>query len=187
MKIIIIEGPDNCGKDALISKICELYSTVTIIHCSKPKYNDSTLNEMYQDRLFYNIALDIIGRRYNTDAIILNRAWYGEYVYGTIYRNRTKQSVVDMVSNIEKSFNTIYDSVYYIQLMTSPVLSNKHEDNKSLSHGDVDTIRIELELFNEIYDKSTLNKKLIYVNDNDSFRNIKDIHREAIDFINNKL
>lgn len=184
MKIIIIEGPDNCGKNTIISKLCELFSTVTIIHCDKPKYNDSALNEIYQDQLFYNITLDIINNRYTTDAIILNRAWYGEYVYGTIYRKRTKPSSAKMISNIEKSLSSISDNIYYIQLVTSPVLSNKNDDNKSLSQGKIDLITEEIKLFDEVYSKSTLHKKRICVNDGDTFRPINDIYNEIIDFIN---
>ena len=36
MKLIIIEGTDNTGKDTLISKILEKYPTATVIHCGKP-------------------------------------------------------------------------------------------------------------------------------------------------------
>ena len=36
MKLIIIEGTDNTGKDTIISKLLEKYPTVTLIHCSAP-------------------------------------------------------------------------------------------------------------------------------------------------------
>ena len=37
MKLIIIEGPDNCGKNTLINKLSENFLTITNIHYKKPE------------------------------------------------------------------------------------------------------------------------------------------------------
>ena len=54
MKLIIIEGTDNTGKDTLIAKLLEKYPTATLIHCGKPltkKYSaiffTASLNEIF--------------------------------------------------------------------------------------------------------------------------------------------
>ena len=36
MKIIIIDGPDNTGKNTIIHNIIDRYDSVKIIHCHKP-------------------------------------------------------------------------------------------------------------------------------------------------------
>ena len=51
MKLIIIEGTDNTGKDTLISKILEKYPTATVMHCGKPitkKYSSKEQDELFR-------------------------------------------------------------------------------------------------------------------------------------------
>ena len=54
MKILIIEGPDNCGKDTAIHQLMSKFYKTKIIHSQKPKYSDpvDALNEQYD--LFLN-------------------------------------------------------------------------------------------------------------------------------------
>ena len=185
MKLIIIEGTDNTGKDTLISKILERYSITTIIHCGKPKSKTNPSSE--QDNLFEKYANSIVNKYFdNSDVIIMNRSHIGEYVYGTLYRGRSLEEVEKMISYINDILNSNkYLDVYYIQLIcTSAELLNKNDDGKSLSNGRADRILKESELFLDIFNKVNLNKKLIYVNDNDQFRLREDIFNEAINFIN---
>ena len=37
MKVIIIDGPDNTGKNMVIHDLLEHYDSVKIIHCHKPE------------------------------------------------------------------------------------------------------------------------------------------------------
>lgn len=185
MKLIIIEGTDNTGKDTLISKILERYSITTIIHCGKPKSKTNPSSE--QDNLFEKYANSIVNKYFdNSDVIIMNRSHIGEYVYGTLYRGRSLEEVEKMISHINDILNyNKYLDVYYIQLIcTSAELLNKNDDEKSLSNGCADRILKEFELFLDIFNKVNLNKKLIYVNDGDQFRLREDIFNEAINFIN---
>ena len=57
MKLIIIEGTDNTGKDTVISNIMKKYPCVKVYHCCKPK--GSTLEECQQEQFdaFTAIAL----------------------------------------------------------------------------------------------------------------------------------
>lgn len=179
MKLIIIEGPDNCGKDSLIKKIEEQFLTCTIIHYTKPE------NKYIQNTIFRGYAYSIISKKYDTDVVILNRSHYGEYVYGCIYRGITDKDALDIIDEIDDIYINNNIETYYIQLISSsPELLLKNEDNKSLSNGKIDKIKNEINRFIEVFEHSKLkNKKLIYVNENDSFRNLDDIHKEALKFI----
>jgi hypothetical protein len=66
----------------------------------------------------------------------------------------------------------------------SPELLLKNEDYKSLSNGKLENISQEILRFTQIFDYSKLtHKKMIYVNDGDKFRDINEIHEEALKFI----
>lgn len=184
MKLIIVEGTDNTGKDTIISKILEYYPTSTIIHCGKPFSNKYSIKE--QDELFDLYANNIINGLYkNTHIIIMNRSHIGEFVYGRLYRNREPISTIQMIENIDNKLLNCHNlEVKYIQLLSSSMeLLHRNEDNKSLSKGDVEKIKLERQYFEEIFDLSKLNKKLIYVNNGDEFRNINDIVNEVVKFI----
>ena len=105
MKLIIIEGTDNTGKDTLISKILEKYPTATVMHCGKPITKKYSSKE--QDELFRIYAQNIVEGKYdNTHVIIMNRSHIGEYVYGVLYRKRNNEEVEQMI-------NDVNDILYY--------------------------------------------------------------------------
>jgi len=179
MKLIIIEGPDNCGKNTLINKLSENFLTVTNIHYNKPE------NKYIQNTIFRGYAYAIVNKVYNTDVVILNRSHYGEYVYGCLYRNISDKDAIDIIQEIDDIYLQNNIDVYYIQLLsTSDSLLLKNDDNKSLSEGNITKIEIEQNRFRTIFEKSKLNKKIIYINDNERFRNAEDIYNEAWKFIN---
>ena len=188
MKLIIIEGTDNTGKDTLISKILEKYPTATVIHCGKPLTKKYSSKE--QDELFKIYAKNIVEGKYdNTHVIIMNRSHIGEYVYGVLYRNRSKDEVGEMIFNINDMLSYRKDlEIKYIQLLSKSESLLKHnEDGKSLSNGNAEKILKEAEQFEEIFNMINIpdnEKKLIYVNEGDKFRNREDIFNEAIRFIN---
>ena len=188
MKLIIIEGTDNTGKDTLISKILEKYPTATIIHCGKPLTKKYSSEE--QDELFKLYANNIVNKKYdNTHVIIMNRSHIGEYVYGVLYRNRSKDEVEEMIFNVNDILSYKKDlEIKYIQLLSkSESLLKNNEDGKSLSNGNATKILKEAEQFEEIFNLINIpdnEKKLIYVNDGDKFRNREDIFNEAFRFIN---
>ena len=188
MKLIIIEGTDNTGKDTLISKILEKYPTSIIIHCGKPLTKKYSNKE--QDELFKIYAMNIVNKKYdNSHVIILNRSHIGEYVYGVLYRNRDAKDVENMINDIN---NILYNrkdlKIKYIQLLSnSEFLLKNNEDGKSLSNGNIEKINNETKKFKEIFDNININnsdKKLIYINNGNSFRSREDIFNEAWKFIN---
>lgn len=181
MKLIIIEGPDNCGKDTLIQKISEKFLTVTNIHYTKPE------NKYIQNTIFRGYAYAIVNKVYNTDAVILNRSHYGEYVYGCLYRNISDQDAIDIIDEIDQIYLDNNIDVYYIQLISSSnALLLKNDDDKSLSNKNITKIEEEQERFLQIFKQSKLKKKLIYINKDDlNFRPKDIIFLEAWDFITN--
>lgn len=188
MKLIIIEGTDNTGKDTLIGKILEKYPTVTIIHCGKPISKKYSSEE--QDELFKIYANNIVNKKYdNVHAIIMNRSHIGEYVYGVLYRGRLDTDVAAMIFTVNNILYSRKDlEIRYVQLLSnSENLLKNNEDGKSLSNGNIEKIVKESEQFKEIFDIINISdneKKLIYVNDGDQFRSREDIFNEAWQFIN---
>ena len=179
MKLIIIEGPDNCGKNTLINKISENFLTVTNIHYTKPE------NKYIQNTLFRGYAYAIVNKVYDTDAIILNRSHYGEYVYGCLYRGISEDDALDIIKEIDNIYLKYNIDAYYIQLYSSSdTLLMKNDDSKSLSQGNITKIEVEQKRFLEIFDYSLLNKIKIQINNGEEFRNPNDIYKEAIKFIN---
>lgn len=187
MKIVIIEGTDNMGKDTIISNIIQLFPISTVIHCSKPKTDDYNKAVREQDVSYNKIIFDIISGKYKSDIIVFNRSFIGEYVYGVLYRNRDKDNARDMIYRMFSTLNMYFDEddLIYIQLMSGDsTLISKNEDGKSLSNGDIEYIETELNMFQEAFDFSpVINKHIVYINDGDKFRNLNDILTEIKGYI----
>jgi len=187
MKVIIVEGPDNCGKNTLIQNIIDNNDVVKVIHCHKPDKDDKhpfdTMKKIYFSHA-NNVIKDNIQE--HVDVIIFNRYYQSEYIYGQLYRNGDPIHIKEFILRLESYLrNNIKDSdLYYIQLMTDSIdLLIENEDGLSLSGGKKEQIEKELDLFKDIYDFSTLNKKMIYINDGNKFKPQETILKEFNDFI----
>lgn len=185
MYLIIVEGTDNIGKDTVINQLCNLFETVTLIHCSSP--TTKVFKSLEQDNKFICYANNIIDGLYdNTDVIIMNRSHIGEYVYGQLYRKRHRDDINKMLNIVDDILLSREDlKIKYIQLLSSSIeLRKKYDDNKSLSNMDDELMKKENELFLEAYKDSSLDKCLIYVNDEDGFLPKEEIFNEVVDFLN---
>ena len=110
MKLIIIEGPDNTGKSTVIQGLCNKISKSLVIHSSAPLPADHITQAVCQNESFCKLAEVICGyadldRDMRPDAVILDRAWPGEGVYGVLYRNNSIEYVKKMFDNIHSIFN----------------------------------------------------------------------------------
>ena len=190
MKVIIIEGPDNSGKNTLIHWIIEHYNNVKIVHCDRPKSKDNPFLE--QKQTFLKLANDAIidNIKNNVDVLVFNRYYQGEYVYGQMYRNGNAEEILKMIHNLESYLknNIGDDNIFYVQLASkSSKLLQKNDDGKSLSNNDYEKICQEQNLFREVFDKSTLkNKRKIFINkkrDWENFRSRSEILHDFIDFV----
>lgn len=138
-KFIIVEGPDNSGKDFVISLIKNLLSEnkawcspIAEFHCTKPSYPDSITDKFKFTKNRYaeiiGSALELYYNKYisnyynNVEYVIFNRSWIGEYVYGNIYRGFTpceakmmqyniKDDLFDLMLNINEKYtsNSLFD------------------------------------------------------------------------------
>lgn len=186
-KVIIIEGVDNCGKDTLIRKLHEYFNGSVELHAGIPD-TDISLFDFYYNGLIHS-TLD---HYYHTDveAIIHNRSMYGEYVYGPKYRNESKEKVADIIKKLEagqlRTF--ILESELYFILLTSSdsdLIAN-NDDGLSFSSKKTD-IDDEIAAFNEAFDLSAIkNKKKVFVNNGNRFRDKEDIYKDVLNFINGK-
>lgn len=190
MKVIIIEGPDNVGKNTIIRNLIDNYDSVKIIHCHKPSEGSpDPLKEM--TKVYYKHADDTITdyRRNAVDAVIFNRFYFDEWVYGQMYREENRDDIKEVIQTIENYLlsNIPYEDIYYIQLISTSVdLLNKIDDGRSLSGGDKLLISVEHLLFLDALSNSSLKKAMIRVNDQESFRPMTEIMEDVNDFISDK-
>ena len=184
MKTIIIEGMDNTGKNTIIQKLMEKYSVVKIIHSGKPKSKTNEEAQIEQQQTFNNYANEVLNESKMTEAFIFNRAWYGEYVYGCIYREANPYMVLQMITYIENKLDN--NETYLITLIADNAqFLVKNDDGLSLSNVDLMKLGAEKERFIKVHNHSKLKKKLITVNDGENFRPLEEIFSEIEDLIDN--
>lgn len=185
-KVVIIEGCDRTGKDSLIEKLIETANTYVVCHAGVPK--SSNLYRYYYDGIIH----DTLEYYYNkTDLIIHNRSMYGEYVYGPKYRNESKEEMAKLINNLEvgqlRTF--ISESELFLILLTSSNTDLIYNNRDGLSLSDKkEDLEYEFNAFDEIFEKSIIkNKKKIFVNNGNNFRDKEDIYKDVLNFINNDL
>ena len=187
MKVIIIDGPDNTGKNTIIHDILEHNDSVKVIHCHKPENSaDDPLREMRKVYFYHTDTLCEDMKHRTADVVVFNRYYIGEWVYGQMYRDESPIDIWILIQEIEHCLitNIGRDNIYYIQLLSSsPELLMRNDDGRSLSNGEFDKISKELSMFKKAYGFSRLNKKIIYINEGDRFRPKQDIIKEVHQFI----
>ena len=185
--LVIIEGTDNSGKDTLIRNLKNYYKDILVdeVHFSRPRSRDNKNAALEQNDLFiaYANMINDVDNRF----IVFNRAWYGEYIYGTLYRERTKEDVEEIVKKCEKIIDNDNNNVTFIQLYGDSDFLEKNDDGQSLSEGKREMIEEEKNLFMEIFDKSTIKKKLkINVTKNGHFIPENEILNKVVELIEKK-
>ena len=190
MKVIIVEGMDNTGKSTMIDRLVKYLAKkdgidaekqIYIKHLVKPDGENDIERATNIDITNFNLATFLINahKENKYKYIILDRAWYSEYVYGQLYRNRQEHEIRKRVQNIEEYLNNYFfkhiDTVSFhllIFLATDPNFYIKHEDGQSLSIGNEqrDLIIKEMSLFTNIaYIANVENKGIILVNNGSEF------------------
>lgn len=182
--LVIIEGTDNSGKDTLIKNLKNHYANDLIheIHFSRPRSRDNKNAAFEQNETF--IAYANMMNEVDDRFIVFNRAWYGEYIYGTLYRGRSKEDVEEIVKKCEEIICNENNNVVFVQLYGDSEFLEKNDDGQSLSEGKRDLIEEEKNLFMEIFDKSTIKKKIkINVTRNGSFIPKEEILNTVVELI----
>lgn len=197
MKVVIIDGPDNVGKTTLINRLIEDSSDAYYIHCKKPKSKDPIRAALEQNAYFKKLIEDIAKLKgaLNTNLVILDRSWIGEYVYGCKYRNNGEEYVLDMINDIYNRLHNVklnYDIKdhsfqYYTILLTvdNPDFCVMHDDGKSISQTDIENITDEINRFNNIFEWSDgMGWHKIIVNDGLNFKSENTIFKEVTRILN---
>ena len=191
MKIVIIEGTDNTGKDTVIKELTNIYPDSFVYHCGKPTSNIPE-QQIKEQEIFFNSLCEKTINYYkknkeNNNLLIHNRSWYGEYVYGCLYRNNSETNVKKMIKSLEEELlkNVDKNDICYITLLSDNMdFLVLHEDGLSISKAKKELIKKETNRFKEIYENSIIpNKHIIYVNNNLKFKNKQDIIKEILMYI----
>lgn len=196
MVILTFEGPDNLGKSTIINKIISNFKDtkdICMMHSTGPHTENAEDPFVYQANVFKELSLKMLVinsseaqlPHIHDNLLIMDRSWYGEYVYGQIYRKGKKSDILKMIKTNDKSISKIKNCV--INLTASAEFIISHDDNKSFtSNMEKDeryyTVKRELDLFEECFKKlPKLNVITINVEGkNNNYRNIDDIYAEII-------
>ena len=168
MRIFFIEGPDNTGKTTVVNELFNWLCTnqcnnINIMHCEKPEGDTIEEQISFQNEAYEKLARQLVewNETHEYDAVIFDRCWYGEYVYGTMYRKRDKQEVIDRIHEYENILLSSFKpfDLHLILLTTEyPEFLVKNDDGKSISNANIDLIKKELKLFDEIFNESLIGK-----------------------------
>ena len=191
-KLIIVDGMDNTGKSTLIARLTKvlesLGNTTITIHSQKPPKDIAPEDTSAYQHKYYLDLINMLAtlkseRKY--DYIILDRGWISEYVYGPLYRNRSKQEIVEDNIVLDKKVLSLFNipsDVYLIMLLGSTKFLLSREDGKSLSNNDENLIELERTEFEKGYDYSLIDKKIYYEvdSDNEYIEILPDVYRNIL-------
>lgn len=193
MKLLIIEGPDRCGKNTLIKNLTGQAENYVVRHFGSAKGETDYDKRNFQFQ-FFKKEFALAGlrpqfelpdkERYPNDIWIWNRAHLGEFVYGKLYRETNPET---WVMKMEKLFAMDIDpSIYLVMLKAPAEFLCKNDDGLSFTD-QVEAKQDELDLFEQAYNESRiLNKIVIDVADGENYRSSDDILNEVNNFLNNK-
>jgi len=189
MKLIIIEGTDQCGKDTLINSLSQDYAHTIKRHWGYPIGKTNEEKTAYQINFFnwefqlYNILQTASNDINDNSVIIWNRSHIGEFVYGTLYRNSNPET---WVMNLEKKFCfDLADNIYLVCLYADPEFIVSQDDGQSYS-ARLEDKKLEDNKFFDACEASSIQKKLyLKVNEGIEYKSQQDILNTVSNFINN--
>jgi thymidylate kinase len=190
MKLLIIEGPDRCGKNTLIKNLVAQSENVVIRHFGSAKGDTDFEKRNFQFQ-FFKKEFELASMRprfempdkdrYPRDLWIWNRAHLGEFVYGKMYRETHPE---EWVMNMEKLYGMDLDpSIYLLLLKADPEFLCKRDDGLSFS-AEVDKKKSEIYQFEVAYDQSRIiNKMTLNVSNGDEYLDESIILQEVNKFL----
>lgn len=176
--IYIVEGPDRVGKSTFINAMRANIKNPRIIaiHSSKPPTLENTYAIETWTYSYYNALINAVISLHNDGYdVILDRSWLSEYVYGPMYRN-----VHVDIECIESKLIGVIDNIKLCLLIDTAENLLLREDGESDARNMADKL-VELSLFETIYKRAIVNKKLMINWNNEEFNN------ENVDVLANKL
>ena len=176
MKLLIIEGPDRCGKNTLIKNLTSQAENFVVRHFGSVKGETDMEKRNFQFQFFkkeFELA-SLRSRfempdkeRYPRDIWIWNRAHLGEFVYGKMYRDTNPE---EWVMKMESMFAMDIDpSVHLLLLTADPEFLCKRDDGLSFT-AEVDKKAKEIESFKHAFNLSKImNKKILNVSNGENY------------------
>lgn len=176
MKLLIIEGPDRCGKNTLIKNLTSQAENFVVRHFGSVKGENDMEKRNFQFQFFkkeFELA-SLRSRfempdkeRYPRDIWIWNRAHLGEFVYGKMYRDTNPE---EWVMKMESMFAMDIDpSVHLLLLTADPEFLCKRDDGLSFT-AEVDKKAKEIESFKQAFNLSKImNKKILNVSSGENY------------------
>lgn len=171
---IIIEGADALGKSTQIQYIKNEFEKrgkiVYIIHCSNFKFSDNKKEIELYSKKYYEDLLNFMANPFsnNERVLIFDRSYIGEYVYSLIYRNYNGSYVFDYENHF---LHVMHSKTQLILFSDDPQKIIERDiarnDGKSFSL-DLRKKTEEIRRFEKAFEKSKLDKKLIYLNSRDA-------------------
>jgi thymidylate kinase len=161
MKLIILEGADNVGKDTLIHEITKNIPSKNLIkkHWVSPKGNTNEEKIEFQKKSFNREfeSYENLSIIFHNHIMIWNRSHIGELVYGKMYRD---YDPTDWVFQLEaKHHFSDNDDIYLIYLDSDAEFLVNNDDGQSFSNKLQDK-ETELQLFRKAVNDSTIKNKL---------------------------
>lgn len=211
MVLIVFEGCDNLGKTTLVDSIVSDYRSqrdIVMIHSMGPGKNVQDPFE-YQKEIFFVLAskIQMLSSFENSfvpktgqNIVLLDRSWFGEYVYGQIYRNEPPEEinryVIDRCCSMVSRKDNVYPVVVHLDADTGFIM--KMDDGYSFSSDMVRSERLkhidnERMLFDETFARikensaSKFKYMKVKVDKDGEFRPKDELLNEIYDTIENKF
>jgi thymidylate kinase len=167
MKLLIIEGPDRCGKNTLINNFTSQAENYIVRHwgTAKGETDIEKRNHQYQ---FFKKEFELASERYKysmpdkkrypRDIYIWNRAHLGEFVYGDLYRNTSPR---EWVLRMEEDFSFDIDPSIYLVLLTAPAEFLSRKDDGLSFSSKIENRQAEIRRFEVAFEQSKIMNKLL--------------------------
>ena len=158
-KFIIIEGPDNTGKDTQIKQIIKNFSDECfhMFHYFNLPFKGEVKKHKEYSKQMYDEMFRIMKESPKDINYIFNRSHLGESVYSPLYRGY----LGDYVFDIEKKYTEfLRQELYLITIVCDPSLILKRDDGKSFYKNE-EEVKGEIDGFVRAHRKSTIKNKLL--------------------------
>ena len=141
MKLLVLEGPDRCGKNTLIKNLTSQAENYVVRHFGAAKGDSDYEKRDFQFQFFKKEFTLAALRprfamadkdRYPNDIWIWNRAHLGEFVYGKLYRQTNPEN---WVMQMETLFGMDIDPSIYLLMLKAPAeFLCKNDDGLSFTN-----------------------------------------------------
>lgn len=171
---IIVEGPDRSGKGTFVNRLRERLVTPKLVymHLTKPPKlldikktdNPSLLFKEWAHRRLKHQA-DVCGTLLTfNDVVIIDRAYFSEFVYGPLYRDTHYDGTDFLVAEgiFLSTINKLKEDYTTALVYFSDTAENFIERDDGESHStDINDKKLEIQFYDKVINRSTIENKFI--------------------------